>query len=321
VDSYCDWRFTVRLLSPLGTLIQSDTLFGHICWQIAYAEGHGAVGSFLEPFLAGQPPFILSDAFPFGLLPRPLLPRPAVMVRRTSDYAARRRWDKASFVTAESFDRLRRGQQETAAPVDSPWSSVKTPHAAIDRLSDCTGGEHREAGRFYHTSGWALPDDPRVHIYLRCRPGWEQRVLDCLRAIGQVGFGRDKSQGFGQISVESLDSCDAFHGPDNANAFVALSTFVPATGDPTDGRWRLRVKRGALGEHAAGNPFKRPLLQMEPGSVFRAGPDGVRSFYGRAVTNIAPAMPAAIQCGFTIAAPCQWPTLDETDTQSEGYCP
>ena len=72
-------------------------------------------------------------------------------------------------------------------------------------------------------------------------------------------------------------------------------------------RWRLRVKRGFLGEHAvSGNPFKRPLVQFEPGAVFHAAGTAVGPYYGRLVSEIAPGMPAAVQNGYTFAVPCRW---------------
>ncbi|MEI9479639.1 MAG: hypothetical protein WCO26_24135, partial [Deltaproteobacteria bacterium] len=72
--NYTDFRFDVRPLSPGGTPWQSDTIMGLMAWAVALNEGESAIREFLEPFLAGDPPFVVSDGFPSGLLPNPLIP-------------------------------------------------------------------------------------------------------------------------------------------------------------------------------------------------------------------------------------------------------
>ncbi len=307
MDQYQDWRLVLRLLAPLGTPMQSDTLFGHLCWQVALAEGEEGIAAFLEPFRQGAPPLVLSDAFPIGLLPRPLLPRRLVQAERVEDCAARKRWDKAPFVAVDDFERLRRDPAADVQPQPDPWQTVTTPHAAIDRRIDTTGGEDQGSGRFYQTEARSLAGDPRVHVFLRCLPGWEHRTQELVGMVSRAGFGRDKSQGCGAFAVEEFGPWPGFARFPEANAFVSLSTLMPAAGDPTAGRWRLRIKRGFLGEHAvAGNPFKRPLVQLEPGAVFRSGPEGLKAYYGRLVPAVAPGMSAAVQCGHALAVPCSW---------------
>ena len=69
--------------------------------------------------------------------------------------------------------------------------------------------------------------------------------------------------------------------------------------------WSVNVKLGKLGEAAGtGNPFKRPLIQIKPGAVFRTG-GRPTPFYGRVVKDIAPGMPDAVQICFTLAVPCK----------------
>lgn len=286
--------------------MQSDTIFGHLCWQAALAEGPRGAEEFLAPFLCGEPPLVLSDGFPAGLLPRPLLPRRGIAAaERRADYAARRRADKAPYVSVEDFLQFTRDTDAPVEPVEDPWQMVKTPHAAIDRRLDTTGGGD-SGGRFYETESLALPDRGRLQVYLRCLAGWEERARDMLAAVSRSGFGRDKSQGCGAFAVESIEPWDAFGSHAEADAFISLSTLMPAAADPSDGRWRLRIKRGFLGEHAAGNPYKRPLVQLEPGAVFRTDAQGIRPFYGRMVRDVAPSMAAAVQFGYALPVPCRW---------------
>jgi len=313
VNSYRDYRVRLRLRSPLGTPMLADTLFGHLAWEVARREGPEGVSTFLEPFLAGEPPFVLSDAFPEGLLPRPMLPTGRIPgdAESREAYARIKQVAKAPFLSVPDFLEVVTDPSRAPEPVPSPWRTVKTPRASIDRGTWTT----TPGGRFFETESLALAageaatgDGSRgLDVYLRAREGWEERALTLLRWVAKTGFGRDRSVGLGEFVVEGLEPLgDLFTGVAGADGFVSLSSWVPAAGDPVEGRWRARVKRGFLGEAAGGgNPFKRPLVQLEPGSAMRTG-SPPRPCYGRMVRHIAPGMPEAAQYGFALAVPCRW---------------
>lgn len=306
MQQYEDVRIRLRLLAPLGTIPTSDTLFGHLCWQEAHRGGPEAVDQFLQPFRQGEPPFVLSDAFPAGLLPRPLLPLPSQPAVSSRDYARLKNRQKAPFVTVEDFLRLCEDPQAAVDPRPSPWQTAQIPHAAIDRRIDTTGGEEY-AGRFYLVPIWFLPEPQLVDIYCRVRPPWLDRLVDLLEVVGRIGFGRDKSVGLGRFSLTEVSPWPHFRLGQGGSAVVSLSTLMPAATDPTDGHWQLRVKHGFLGEQASANPFKRPLIQLEPGAVFALKGRRFPAFLGRLVPAVAPGMPQAVQCGYALTVPCRWP--------------
>ncbi|MBW1713416.1 MAG: hypothetical protein JRJ59_09750 [Deltaproteobacteria bacterium] len=308
---YRDHRLRLRLLSPLGTPLQSDTIVGHLAWQAAFREGDQGVKGFLEPFLIGRPPFILSDGFPAGLLPRPLLPRGPGLTRSSErlsleKFTRDKHLLKAPLVTVEDFRELCSGSGKiSSSPMENPWISTQTAHAAIDRSTDTT----TPGGQLYETLAEALPGE-KVDLYLRAAEDGADRVAGMLEDISRIGYGRYKTVGMGQFRVESCQPWDEFRGPEEADGFVSLSSFMPASTDPTEGRWRIRIKRGFLGEGAGGGyPYKKPLIQFEPGAVFRAGPEGPRPFYGRVVAGVAPGMPEAVQCCYTLSVPCRYAPL------------
>mgnify|MGYP000969612559 CR=1 FL=1 len=301
---YTDYRLRLRLLSPLGTPMQSDTLFGHLAWQAAWRGGPDGVSAYIAPFSAGEPPFLLSDAFPADRLPRPIFGAPEADPESTPTrraFSASKHRLKAPFVSTEDFTRLLAGSA-AVPPAASPWITGETPHAALDRNTWTT----TPGGQFYTTEALYLMDgENAVDIYIRAREGWADRLKADFEELARIGFGRDKSTGHGAFSVESMIPWTGFAAPAGADGFVSLSTFMPAAADPVDGRWRIRVKRGYLGEMAGnGVPYKRAMIQLEPGAVFRtASPP--RPWYGRIVKNIAPGMPEAVQCGLALAAACR----------------
>jgi CRISPR-associated protein Csm4 len=283
----------------------SDTLFGHLCWQMFYREGQQALADFLARFFTEQPPFVVSDGFPAGLLPRPLLPQPAGASADLDHYHARKKWQKFPFLRTPDFLRWCQDPSAEVEAQPDPWRTVQIPHAAIDRRIDTTGSEEF-AGRFYQTEVCHMGSSSTVEVYARVLPGELERLLDLLKVLGQVGFGRDKSLGFGQFRVSACTAWTGFVPFPGANAVVSLSTLMPKQGDPTEGWWQLRIKHGFLGEQASAKPFKRPLVQLEPGAVFRIVNGHVPPFLGRMVPGIAPGMPQAVQCGLALTAACRW---------------
>src|SRR3989304_7611507 len=65
------FEIILRPKSSLLTPLQSDTIFGSICWAIKYSEGEQELVDFLEKYQT-SPPLILSNGFPTGFFPKPL---------------------------------------------------------------------------------------------------------------------------------------------------------------------------------------------------------------------------------------------------------
>jgi CRISPR-associated protein Csm4 len=294
----------------VGTPWQSDTIMGHLAWCVVLREGEPGLKRFLEPFLEKSPPFVVSDGFPLGLLPKPFFPYAQALRQEMSaeESALAKKAKDAPFLTTEDFDDFRRGKDRRPSPLESPWKSFEMLHAVIDRTTFSTEGQ----GNIFTTRAQALALEPSVmSVYVRAKEEVVESVRDLFEYLSTIGFGRDKSTGSGEFRVVGFTECDLFAGFDQANGFISLSTHVPAQTDPADGFWKLHVKRGKLGEGAGrGNPFKRPLFQFLPGSVLFTG-GAPAPWYGRVVEGIAPGMPEAVQICYCLTAPCLFPRQDE----------
>lgn len=64
------------------------------------------------------------------------------------------------------------------------------------------------------------------------------------------------------------------------------------------------VKYGKLGgEYTfSRNPFKKPLIMLTAGSVFRVQ-QSVKPFYGRMIEGIAPSKPEVVHYGYAFSVP------------------
>jgi CRISPR-associated protein Csm4 len=134
------------------------------------------------------------------------------------------------------------------------------------------------------------------------------RVRGWFEMVGMGGFGAGASVGKGRFRVmdlELLPPGDPRGLPRlaKANGFMVLSAYVPRSGEPREGWYRLRVKRGKLGgEFATTVPvWKKPLLMCEPGSVFAA--KSPLAWYGRLVDEMSFHRSGIVQYGIALALP------------------
>lgn len=298
------YRIRLHQLSPFGSEGQSDTLFGHLCWQKRFRLDDGEFAQWLAAFDEPAPPFVLSDLFAADRLPRPMLRYDVKPVESLMAYAQHKQSKKNRFLTPAEFRKLCRGQVQVPDSVEGGISLTEMWHASIDRTHGTTGGEE-SSGQLYSTDGWLareMSGHRALDLYARATDAGLQDLLSLLSDLSQTGFGRDKGVGYGQfeLSSEPPEQLDWDNLP-NANGFVNLSSYVPAANDPTEGRYRLRVKEGRLGESFAADAKKLPLLQIEAGAVFRTKTP--RPVYGRMIKEIAPDHPEVVQCGLAVAVP------------------
>lgn len=284
------YQTTLKLRSFSATPWQADTIFGHLCWFIARRDGAEALSLFLNRYKLsrgdGDPPILLSDGFPAGHLPRPVIigEWPGADLPKSERVEAQRSVKKryqSPWLTLPQFNQWRRGEfikpPEPGAISQEPIHFHSTTRNWVNRLTDMAGDP-------FDVSEIILPG---VTIYWRIEDGSVPLVEDFLADLKKGGYGKRKSIGYGQVeSFTRPEEFTGFNGVEGANGFVTLSRFVPALDDPTDGFWNAVVKYGRLGEEFATDHrvFKKPLVQLECGSWF-CDPEP-REWYGQLISGI-----------------------------------
>jgi len=293
------YKIKLSLKSGVITPFHADTLFGHLCWLVAYLEGKGNLEKFLEPFKEGNPPFLISDGFPGNFLPRPLSAEFNV-----EDAELKKEIKKRDFVSLADFNRIRETEFLELEAIEPSIYEVTTTHNSINRLTHTTFAE----GGLYNLEEMIVS---YISVYLKTvSESWKGRVIELIEKLSNVGYGKKKSIGKGQFSVEEVSQFE-FDEIENPSGFVTLSNFCPSKGDPSEGLYRIFVKYGKLGEAFTycGNPFKKPLVMIKTGSVFKTGTKP-KPFYGRVIEDIAPAAPSVIQYAYAFAVPIIYPRTD-----------
>lgn len=295
--------FSLRPLAPWCTPWHADSLFGALCWELARAAGEEALGRVLQRFRQGPPPFVLSDAFPAGLLPCPL----SVIAHGPAHGPGH---SDTRFLTRDQFISLRKGAgvTESQPPRQQWFRTLRQTRSMVPR----DGADPVPFQVEEQTWRADVPENERFFsVYARAEPDWLERLAVLFRALGRSGFGKRNSTGRGAFELlGKAEPCDWLEPLPFENAFVSLSHFVPDDSDPADGFWETLVKYPKMGgpRAASSTPLKGRLVLLRPGSCFR--PAGrPRRWYGRMLTGLSPAFPDAMHYGLSFAVGIRWDEL------------
>ncbi|MCS7315150.1 MAG: hypothetical protein RMI94_07305 [Bryobacterales bacterium] len=290
------YRVELALESPLSTPLHSGTLFGHLCW--AWRERHG------EPRLAAwletlrHAPFLISDGFPSGWLPRPLLEPgpsggpPADPAQRVQFLQEAKRRKQARWIRCSDFLRLRSAfdaRELATAEADPPkLEKVSSPHNRIDRR---TGQTLEEGGLFYLEESWPEREATLFDVYVGTELDASQ-LRELFAHVGACGYGRDATWGRGRFRVLAVEQEDALFAPVGTRR-MSLS-HGSLTANMLDARYRTETHLGRLGNLFArcDKPFKYPLLLLQPGATFRPADDGP---FGALLDDVHPSPPGGVR--------------------------
>jgi CRISPR-associated protein Csm4 len=296
------YRLKIKPQSSFLTPWQADTIFGNLCWIIAWHEGEDVLKEFLQDYKNGNPAFILSDGMPGDFLPVPVhLSLAEQKSEGFEAYQKAKNLKKVAWLSPDIFESVRKGNLEIDYPEEiKTFRAFTTLHSSINRITGTTG----EEGSLFELSEYTVEQN-EISIYLKIRDGWEEKVSLFFKYLSLTGYGKKKSVGKGAFEIiRELEPFDKFNDFDGANAFMSLSNFVPAKSDPTDGFYKTLVKYGKLGGEFTfcGNPFKKPLMMLTTGSSFKVEKT-IKPFYGRIVENIAPVKQDVVHYGYAFAVP------------------
>ena len=302
-----EYTIKIALQSSVITPFQSDTLFGHICWAIRYLWGEKYLVDFLNQYHPEKtPPLLISNGFPDGYLPKPVLPpvtqddlgemKTLGKENRVSDSYKIKSIKKAELVPISILHTL---QDEPISPkelfvamyedknyydnvigAEKSRISMTIRHNTVNRIKNRVEEGLYDLEEFFCHEGSNI-----FYIYVKTDRFYRDEIERIFNFIGENGFGKDKNTGKGHFKVESIEERIDLPEWENPNSFMTLSSFIPAKTDPTKGYYRVLKKHGKLGGmYAQGNPFKRPLLMFQAGSVFFD--ETVKSNYGSLLPDV-----------------------------------
>jgi len=315
-------------LAAFGTVPKGDTLFGQLCWAVRNHFGEERLRQLLDGYTAGNPFAVVSDAFPAGHFPRPILP--GHWFAMVSD-ADRKEAKKRIWLLAEQLaEPIETWLRHCRKADDVPGGSARTRpqlHNTIDRRTGTTG---ERFAPYAMTQYWyGRPDGQRkvrvearldIYVFLEEQRLPQNELKEILFDVGEFGFGRDASIGLGKFRIETFGpaSLDAQPG---ANAWLTLAPCVPRGLDLDSERSFYQIftrfgRHGDMGVYT-GRPFKTPLLLAQTAAVLVPKQYREQPFIGRGLGgggSISKAIPETVHQGYAPVLGIRLPIRKEAAT-------
>lgn len=204
--------------------VPSDTLFSAICHAYLDLSGVGALESLLDRFSEGEPPFLVSSAFPFSgetlFLPAPRIAPPP----RAEEQArgAKKRLKETAWLSLEDFSRVLHGEdvseEERAALL--PRKEL-LPRVALDRTTSSSA--------IYHVRRAVFPGGGGLWTILDVRDeSLQEALIASLRLLGDMGLGGERTMGCGQFEpIVGEPPMELSALLDGTPPYVSLSRICP----------------------------------------------------------------------------------------------
>lgn len=269
-----DYHISFQPKSPLITPLHSDTLFGHVAWAVRYLWEESRLIKFLGEFQdGGDAPFLISDGFPAGYLPKPFFKAmPLVELRRIVRETFRelnaelnpedetqllKELKRQSLFRLETFKQIQADCSAAALLKASAKEFGQLPATgkrSEKRKELATIVTHNTVNRIYGTVIEGLyqqtenfyAEDFSFEAYLKTSFFSHKELEQIFSLIEHTGYGRDKSTGKGKFAI-TVRATSVLPAIADANAFMVLSHYVPNAAAPQAGYYRLMTKYGRLG--------------------------------------------------------------------------
>jgi CRISPR-associated protein Csm4 len=294
------YRLCLELNGPLSTPLESGTIFGHLCWALRLLDGEAALSRWLENLEAS--PFELSDGFPSGFLPRPVVRPSAAQPRDLTEARQYKDAKKRAWIPVHTFLALQGTlSEQNLIGAAEPEEKLKDHRVAHNRIDRRTGTTPQDGGGLYFSDEWwpSRPGAYRADVYVRTSEP-RDGVLRLFQKVGEMGFGKDATLGRGQFSVTIAEPDRAlFELPGNRRMSLSRGTI---SANMHEVRYRVQTRYGRLGGLYAiqGSPFKRPVTLTRPGATFR--PEGEGPF-GELLKGIHPSRGEIVENAWHLTVP------------------
>lgn len=272
------FRLTLRPLSVFGTPLAGDTLFGHLCWAVRERFGEARLENLLVSYTHGRPFMAISDAFPSGFVPRPMIPN--FVIGRDVDSANRKAERAKSWLPVDDAAMPIKQWIDRAHAISNTSTEVVTQNT-INRLTGTTGSGQfapRQVDRIAFARDTALD----CYIVLDDTRFDRDAVRQVVENVGSTGYGRDATTGLGKFSILAFDE---FRWPiQRSRHWLTLAPCAPVPEglDPARSFYQPLTRFGRHGNVAvlSGHPFKRPLLMLRSAAFITTREEGSYAVHG-----------------------------------------
>ncbi len=311
MKNYTSYELLIKPISSFITPFQSDIVFGHIIWAVSELDGEDKASEIIKEVKQKNPPFIISNGFPEGMLPKINNIKNSEIFKelsKSNDINSKpekiklmkfmKGQKKKGFVTKEEFEMLRTkpiaamlslNKDRTDEDISYAVSryGVKNTVNRLDGSTIFTDSSGREVSGLYGMTETFYKSN--ISIYIKLRNDFvKEDLLRYLEHIELTGYGKKKSSGKGRFEIISFEPVAWIDKEiEEANGYIILSNYVPEKNDYTQIIFAdISTKRGKVsgGYAAEENVFKKPIVHYLAGAVFES--DSPSEIKGKAIEDI-----------------------------------
>ena len=244
---YC---LTITPLSSFLTIPKGDVLYGQILSFLSFKED-------IEEF---KDSFVVSDMMPFNYFYKPNLPL------EYFNEEDKKKLRKKRFINLKS---LQKDLVPEKVYFDKKNIVIKN---SINRLTFTTsnGFDPFSIEEINYTKIW---------MFLMCEEDKKDILLKTIEKIGVYGFGKKSSIGKGQFRIDEVKEFE--FNDIETTTYLAISPFVKENNDKV--YYEPYVKFGKYGLNRSKNPFKKPVILCDSGSVIKL--NSKKKVYGKIIEN------------------------------------
>lgn len=277
-------------LARAQPLPASDSLFGALAWALQLTKGAAAVEQWMARFAGGDPPFLLSSAFPATRALLTLVPRPIRRGHPPEELPDRKYLDDAVYIDAELLPWLAGGpgtlplKHEGAliaehkarelgwtapapAALASPpaWRTDERPRVTVDRITS--------RSEVYRSAATAFTGSAGLVIHVLSESESELQALDELLAVlSETGIGGERSSGLGHFAWERLPPALPLSSEPAAGPLLSLLSPKPREVEmgvlnaPQGRGYRLVERSGWISSPSWSSHRSRSVVMLAEGS-------------------------------------------------------
>jgi len=254
-------------LESTESYIHSDTLFSAFCHSFLLLYGEENLEKLLSEFIEGNPPFLISSAFPWWkgkyYFPVPL-----------NQIPEKKELKKIEFVAQSDFEKILSGEKLsdemdtipriTTGDVSKPWNNTEVPRLLINRMNNMPGENFFYFGEtlFTETSGlYFLINFLSNNI--------EKQFKSTINLLVEEGIGGDRSSGKGVFNKPEFYEMKL--NVPNTEGVISLSLYYPQKDELSDipsGYYELIERKGYIYSPWCQSLRKKSVRMFAEGSVF-----------------------------------------------------
>ena len=250
------------------SMIHSDTIFSALVNSASLMNNN-----YIDSLLQGN--FRISSAFPYKenhyFLPRPFYPFPSTFGKYSKDVKKLEFLQEVDFqawIKGELNEKNITGAISRSQNIEEISTLDIHPRNFIDRQTSNT--------IIYHCGGVVFQKNCGLYFILETDKEDKGRFQDILKTLKKLGFGGERSIGYGQFSFEVIGAIDTEAGVwkniknNEGNSFSLLSLCYPAENENINAKaYQTVLRKGWVFSTSSKKQMKRKTLRMfKEGSVF-----------------------------------------------------